>query len=164
MKKRYSDEIQTIIEPEFLVYPSKNIVPIYGFLSLLALGFGIYLAMNLVVSLTIVTIIPLSIAIMALFYYLQKIRVLSPTNRPFFSLNQKGIEVRAIGFAPWSDIRRAYIKTRVNKYHYLVIEYKSPTVKEQDQQEYFLERRYYDHNYDKLKAQLQLYAQKYITQ
>ena len=164
MTTRQTNDSPTIIEPEFFVYPSKNIIPIYGVLSLLALGFAVYSAISLAASPAISSLIPLGIATMAFFYYLRKIRVLSPTDQPFFTLNKEGIEIRSTGLVPWSIIRRAYIKTRVNKYRYLVIEYKSQVASKQAPLEYFLERRYFDQNYDQLKHQLELYAQKYIVQ
>lgn len=164
MKKRHSDEIQTIIEPEFLVYPNKVIVSIYISLFLVMLGLGIYLLIGFLQAGAVYLWLYLIPVFMALHYYRKKIRLLRPTNQPLLSLSERGIEFRDKGLIPWTIIQRTYLKKTGNRYHDLIIDYKSTIETEKYPAAYLLERRYFDIHFPSFETQLELYAQKYIIQ
>jgi|GEM_PF-4396070 len=163
MMTRQTDDSPTIIEPEFLVYPNKVIIPIYVSLIVVMLGLGIYLLIGFLRAGVVYLWIYLIPMLMALHYYRKKIRLLRPTDQAFLSLSERGIEIRDKGLIPWTIIQRTYLKKTGNRRYDLIIEYKSTIEVRKHPTEYFLERRYFDIDFLGFEAQLQLYEQKYIT-
>lgn len=163
MTTRQRDDSPTIIEPEFLVYPNKIIIPIYASLFLVILGLGIYLSIAFLQLGAVYLWFYLIPVFMGLYYYGKKIRLLRPADQPLLSLSDRGIEFRDKGLIPWNVIQRTYLKKWPKRHRHLMIEYKSTIEVGKYPTEYFLERRYFDIDFPSFETQLELYTQKYLT-
>lgn len=145
-------------EETFNMYPNKGIIYIYGFLAFAALCFCLYIIYGGITQngySLVFGIIP----IIAIFYYVSRIKLYHPANEPFISLNEEGIFIRDKGLMPWNTIKQTELTLKHRKHRYLNITFNT----QEKKMSYFLEKRYFDDNFGLLEEQLQAFSSRYIS-